>query len=119
MKAGRLVYMYIEINALPFMTAFSLTLLHSERPKLHRVLAFLSAIGLSYTKTLCCYSNRAVAWGMCHRVLRGGGSKLGSKFSPWGSLCERTPLGKVVGNLAQAKTGSTQDPFVLKSSVMI
>ena len=33
---------------------------------------------------------------------------------PWGSLRERTPLGKVVGNLVQAKTGSTQDPFVLK-----
>ena len=31
-----------------------------------------------------------------------------------GSLCERTPLGKVVGNLAQAKTGSTQDPFCIK-----
>ena len=46
------------------------------------------------------------------------GSKLGSKFLPWGSLCERTPLGKVLGNLAQAKTGSTQDPFVLKCYVM-
>ena len=32
------------------------------------------------------------------------GAKLESKFLPWGSLCERTPLGKVVGNLAQAKT---------------
>ena len=36
----------------------------------------------------------------------------GEQILPWGSLCERTPLGKVVGNLA--KTGSTQDPFVLK-----
>ena len=27
-----------------------LTLLHSERPKLHTILAFLSAIGLNYTK---------------------------------------------------------------------
>ena len=32
----------------------------------------------------------------------GGGANSGSKFSPWGSLCERTPLGNVVGNLAQA-----------------
>ena len=44
------------------------------------------------------------------------GSRLG-RNSFLGSLCERTPLGKVVGNLAQAKTGSTQDPFVFKSSV--
>ena len=29
---------------------------------------------------------------------------MGSKFSLGGSLCERTPLGKVLGNLAQAKT---------------
>ena len=47
---------------------------------------------------------------ICHTV-PSGGSKLGSKFSLGGLLCERTPLGKVVGNLAQAKTGSTQDPF--------
>ena len=33
-----------------------------------------------------------------------GGSKLGSKFSLGGSLCERTSLGNVLGNLAQAKT---------------
>ena len=47
---------------------------------------------------------------MCHTVLSsgggggggGGGANSGSKFSPWGSLCERTPLGNVVGNLAQA-----------------
>ena len=41
------------------------------------------------------------------------GKQIGEKFSLGGSLCERTPLGKVVGNLAQAKTGSTQDPCVL------
>ena len=29
-----------------FMKLFGLTLLHSERPKLHTILAFLSAIGL-------------------------------------------------------------------------
>ena len=47
---------------------------------------------------------------------------MGSKFFFSGSLCERTPLGNIVVNLAQAKIGSTQDPFgcdlVLKSSVM-
>ena len=45
---------------------------------------------------------------------------MGSKFLPWGSLCERTPLGKVVGNLAQAKTMvAHRTLFVFeKSSVM-
>ena len=48
------------------------------------------------------------------------GEQTGEQILPWGSLCERTPLGNVVGNLAQAKTGSTQDPVVFeKSSVMI
>ena len=42
------------------------------------------------------------------------GEQIGEQILPWGSLCERTPLGKVVGNLAQAKTGSTQDPFCIK-----
>ena len=37
--------------------------------------------------------------------------------SSLGSVWECIPLGKVVGNLAQAKTDSTQDPFVFKSSV--
>ena len=41
---------YLDDNPVPAITVSSqtpyLTLLHSERPKLHRVLAFLSAIGL-------------------------------------------------------------------------
>ena len=36
--------MVTVLNAVPYF----LTLLHSERPKLHRVLAFLSEIGLRY-----------------------------------------------------------------------
>ena len=44
---------YFEISVLEirkvnyFLTKESLTLLHSERPKLHTILAFLSAIGLN------------------------------------------------------------------------
>ena len=50
---------------------------------------------------------------MCHKV------RLGEQILPWGSLCERTPLGKVLGNLAQAKTMAAHKTlFVLKSSVM-
>ena len=44
------------------------------------------------------------------------GSVWGEQIVPWG-VTERTPLGKVVGNLAQAKTGSTlahRTPFALK-----
>ena len=48
---------------------------------------------------------------MCHKVRLG--EQNGEQILPWGSMCERTPLGKVVGNLAQAKTGSTQDPFCI------
>ena len=36
----------------------SLSLLHSERPKLHRVLAILSAIGLIYQELKCEEKNR-------------------------------------------------------------
>ena len=32
------------------------------------------------------------------------GEQIGEQILPWGSLCERTPLGDVLGNLAQAKT---------------
>ena len=48
-----------------------------------------------------------------------GGANWGAN-SPLGGHCvSALRLAKVVGNLAQAKTGSTQDPFVLKkSSVM-
>ena len=42
------------------------------------------------------------------------GEQIGEQILPWGSLCECTPLGDVVGNLAQAKTGSTQDPFCIE-----
>ena len=41
------------------------------------------------------------------------GSKLGSKFSLGGDCVSALRLAKVVGNLAQAKTGSTQDPFCI------
>ena len=34
------------------MFPFTLTLLHSERPKLHTILAFLSAIGLTFIRNL-------------------------------------------------------------------
>ena len=30
------------------------------------------------------------------------GVQIGEQILPWGSLCERIPLGNVVGNLAQA-----------------
>ena len=42
------------------------------------------------------------------------GSKLGSKFSLGGHCVSALRLAKVLGNLAQAKTGSTQDPFCIK-----
>ena len=35
----------------------SLTLLHYERPKLHRVLAFLSAIGFKHSYMVCVHVN--------------------------------------------------------------
>ena len=38
-----------------------LTLLHSERPKLHRVLAVLSAKGLRYTSEITVY--KILIWG--------------------------------------------------------
>ena len=50
---------------------------------------------------------------ICHTV-PSWGEPYGEQILPWGSLCERTPLGNVLGNLAQAKTGSTQDPFCIK-----
>ena len=56
--------------------------------------------------------NRSIK--LCSKVYVTGLCLGGEQILPWGSLCERTPLGKVVGNLAQAKTGSTQDPLVLK-----
>ena len=40
-------------------TEIQLTLLHSERPKLHRVLAFLSAIGLNKTTSHKVYAAAA------------------------------------------------------------
>ena len=50
-----------------------------------------------------------------------GGGQIGEQILPWGSLHERTPLGRIVGNLAQAKTMvAHRTLFVLKtSSVMI
>ena len=50
--------------------------------------------------------------GICHRV-RLGGANWGANSS-FESLCERTRLGNVLGNLAQAKTGSTQDPICIE-----
>ena len=49
------------------------------------------------------------------------GEQIGEQILPWGSLCERTPLGNVLGKLAQAKTMvAHRTLFVLKnSSVMI
>ena len=47
------------------------------------------------------------------------GEQYGEQILPWGSLCERTPLGYVLGNLAQAKTMvAHRTLFVFKSSVM-
>ena len=41
------------------------------------------------------------------------GSKLGAKFSLGGHCVNALRLAKVLGNLAQAKTGSTQDPICI------
>ena len=52
------------------------------------------------------------AYGPCdnHRAVSGG--RIRKQILPWGPLFEHTPLGKDMGNLAQAETGtSTQDPF--------
>ena len=43
---------------------------------------------------------------------------MGSKFSLGGSLCERTPLGKVLGNLAQAKTMVTHRTLFVLEKVL-
>ena len=57
---------------------------------------------------------------MCHRV-RLGGANSGANSPLGGSLCERTSLGNVLGNLAQAKTMVAHRNlfvFVEESSVM-
>ena len=48
-----------ELSPLPFLIWSRLTLLHSERPKLHRVLAVLSAkrVKESYTIYACTWQN--------------------------------------------------------------
>ena len=44
----------------------------------------------------------------------------GELILPWGSLCEHTPLGNVLGNLAQAKTMvAHRTLFVFKKSSVI
>ena len=81
-----------------------LTLLHSERPKLHRVLAVLSALGLKSNKLLCflfssglayvflfffwpglCVSIFPLAWPMC--FLFSSGLAYVFSFFLWPGLC--------------------------------
>ena len=42
---------YTQYTIFKIKKKITLTLLHSERPKLHTILAFLSAIGLNYPKS--------------------------------------------------------------------
>ena len=47
---------------------FTLTLLHSERSKLHTSLVFMSAIGLSYLRTVTHYEQLHINY-ICHRTV--------------------------------------------------
>ena len=47
------------------------------------------------------YTNRATLAGICHRA-RLEGEQCGEQILPWGSLCERTPLGNVVGEFSSS-----------------
>ena len=50
-------------RALAVLSAIGLTLLHSERPKLYGVLAVLSAIGLRESNTAIFISAKLLYWG--------------------------------------------------------
>ena len=89
---------------------------------MYAILAFLSAKGLTQFKKLSesfqisvkakskCLKKKSEKY-VTRPVL---GSKLGSKFSLGGHCVSALRLAKVLGNLAQAKTGSTQDPICIE-----
>ena len=55
-------------TALIIVYRFTLTLLHSERSKLHTSLAFMSAIGLSYSRIVTHYEQLHINY-ICHRTV--------------------------------------------------